>query len=523
MSDTASTASPGTPYPAIAAPQGGIFSISGRHWLILLMVQLANLLFGMTITLANVVLPQIRGALSATQDEISWVITLNLAATAVATPLTHWLASRLGWRTLMFGTVLGFTVSSFLCATSLSLESLILYRVCQGMFGAPIMPLGQAILLATFPRHLQPTALVIWGVGAVFGPVLGPVLGTVMTEWYDWRAAFLMIVPPGGCALICIWFALRGMNQRSSTRLDWTGFLTLSVAMVAAQLVLDRGQRMDWFEAPELVLIATMGLVSLWMFVCHCLTAQNPFLDPKLFLDRNFTIGIVIAFVMGMLSFTSLTLFPSLLHDLRGYPDNVIGYLVAARGLGNWLAFLVIVPFTRVAPRTAIATGLGIQAFSGLWMAQFDINLTFFDIFWTHLLQGFGQSITFTPMTVMAFSTLPKAQATEGSAIFTLMRNFGSSLFISLTVLVLVRSTSVNYARMSEFVNPYNRMLQLPDFPAAWSLDTVAGLTRLSNEIQRQAAMIGYVNAFYLMGFTALVAVPLACLLRRAPRSLESA
>jgi DHA2 family multidrug resistance protein len=495
----------------------GIFSISGRQWLILLMVQLSNLLFGMTITLANVVLPQIRGALSATQDEISWVITLNLVATAVATPMTHWLASRLGWRTLVFGTVLGFVVSTFLCATANSLESLILYRVCQGLFGAPIMPMGQAILLATFPRHLQPTALVIWGIGAVFGPVLGPVIGTVMTEMYDWRAAFLMIVPPGMIALICIWFALSGHNERSRTRLDWTGFLTLSVTLVAAQLILDRGQSMDWFEAPELVFLAVLGAVSFWMFVSHCLTARNPFLNPKLFLDRNFTIGITIAFVMGMLSFTSLTLFPSLLHDLRGYPDNVIGSLVAARGIGNWLAFLVIVPFTRVAPRLAIGTGLGIQAFSALSMAQFDINLTFFDVFWTNLLQGFGQSITFTPMTVMAFSTLPKSQATEGSAIFTLLRNFGSSMFISITVLVLVRSTSVNYARMTEFVNPYNRTLLFSEFPSAWSLDTAIGLTRLSNEVQRQAAMIGYVNAFYLMGFTAAVAVPLAFLLRRAP------
>ena len=508
----------GTPLPAPAPAQGGIFTISGRQWLILLMVQLSNLLFGMTITLANVVLPQIRGALSATQDEISWVITLNLVATAVATPMTHWLSSRLGWRNLMFFTVLGFVVSSFLCATANSLETLILYRVGQGLFGAPIMPMGQAILLASFPRHLQPTALVIWGVGAVFGPVLGPVLGTMMTEIYDWRAAFLMIVPPGVCALTCIWFALAGRNDRARTRLDWTGFLTLSGAVVSLQLILDRGQRMDWFESPTLVVIAVVGAVCLWMFVSHCLTAANPFLNPRLFLDRNFSIGIAIAFVMGMLSFTSLTLFPSLLHDLRGYPDNIIGSLVAARGMGNWLAFLVVVPLTRIAPRATIAAGLAIQAVSALAMARFDINLTFYDIFWTNLLQGFGQSITFTPMTVMAFSTLPPAQATEGSAIFTLLRNFGSSLFISITVLVLVRSTSVNYARMMEFVSPYNRTLLFSNFPEAWSLDTAIGLTRLSNEVQRQAAMIGYINAFTLMGVTAAVAVPLACLMRKVPK-----
>ena len=495
-------------------PQGGIFSCTGRQWLILLMVQLSNLLFGMTITLANVVLPEVRGALSATQDEISWVITLNLVATAVATPLTGWLSSRLGWRTLMFATVTGFTVSSFLCGLANSLESLILFRVMQGICGAPIMPLGQAILLASFPRHLHATALVIWGIGAVFGPVLGPVLGAIATEAYNWRAAFFMIVPPGFAAMTCIWFALSDRTERTRTRFDWIGFLTLSVAILSAQLIMDRGQRWDWFDAREIVLLTVIGLVAFWMFAVHCLTAAHPFLNPKLFLDRNFSIGIMLAFVMGMLSFTTLTLFPSLLHDLRGYPDSVIGSLLAARGLGNWLAFLVIVKFTKMAPRLAIATGLALQAAAGLAMAQFDINLTFFDVFWTNMLQGFGQSIAFTPMTVMAFATLPPHLITEGSAIFTLLRNFGSSLFISLCVLVLLRSTSINYARMTEFVSPYNKALVFPELPAQWSLDTATGLLRISNEIARQAAMIGYINAFYLMAFAALVAVPLSVFMR---------
>ena len=213
------------------------------------MVQLANMLFGMTITLANLVLPQMRGNLSATQEEISWVITLNLVATAVATPMTGWLSSRLGWRNLMFFTVLGFTVTSLLCGFANSLETLILARVAQGAFGAPIMPLGQAILLATFPKHLQPTALVMWGIGAVFGPVLGPILGSIATEAYDWRAAFFMIVPPGICALVCIWFALRDHTARTPVRFDWVGFIALSVAITAAQLILDRGHRLDWFES----------------------------------------------------------------------------------------------------------------------------------------------------------------------------------------------------------------------------------------------------------------------------------
>ena len=495
--------------------QGSLFSISGRQWLILLMVQLSNLLFGMTITLANLVLPQIRGTFSATQDEISWVITLNLVATAVATPMTGWLASRLGWRNLMFFTVLGFTTSSFLCGLANSLETLVLARIAQGLFGAPIMPMGQAILLATFPPHLQPAALMMWGVGAVFGPVLGPILGSLATEAYNWRAAFFMIVPPGICALICIWFALAEHSKRSAVVFDWVGFIALSIAMVSAQLVFDRGQRLDWFDSREIVLCVLVGALAFWVFVSHCLTADQPFLNPRLLLDRNFAVGTLIAFVMGMLSFTSLVLFPTLLHDLRGYPDSIIGTLIAARGLGNWTAFFFIVQLTRAAPRFAIGSGLAIQAAGGFWMAQFDINLTAFDVFWSHFLMGLGQSVAFTPMTMLAFATLPRHQITEGSAVFTMMRNFGSSLFISLAVLVLVRSTTINYARMTEFVTPYRKELALPD---SWSLETATGLLLLSNEIQRQAAMIGYINAFYLMAFTALAALPLACLLRTAAR-----
>src|SRR5438874_4988767 len=227
-----------------------LFSISPRQWLILLTVQLSTLLFGMTITLANVVLPQIRGSLSATQDEISWVITLNLVATAVATPMTGWLASRLGWRNVMFFSVLGFTVSSFLCGIADSLEALVLYRIGQGLFGAPIMPMGQGIVLATFPRHLHTAVMVIWGAGSVMGPVFGPIFGSMMAEAYNWRAAFFMIVPPGLVAMACIWFSLSEYRDRTRAQLDWTGLLALSVDTPSIPLTIHRGQRRDCCASP---------------------------------------------------------------------------------------------------------------------------------------------------------------------------------------------------------------------------------------------------------------------------------
>jgi DHA2 family multidrug resistance protein len=500
---------------AVESSRGGILSLTGQQWLIVFMVQLSNMLFNMTITLANLVLPQMRGTLSATQDEISWVITLNLVATAIATPMTAWLAGRMGWRKMMLVTVGGFTFASLLCGLATSLETLILARVMQGAFGAPIAPLGQAILLATFPRHLQPFALVMWGVGSVFGPVVGPILGAMATDAWNWRAAFFMIVPPGIATLVCIWFALKEHTAAKAMRLDWVGFIALAIALVCAQLVFDRGQRMDWFDSTEIVICTLVGILAFWVFAVHCLTSKEPFLDPRILLDRNFAVGTLIAFVIGMLSFTSLVLFPTLLHDLRGYPEDVISVLIAARGLGNWTAFLFITQLTRFAPRFAIGAGLAIQAAAGFWMSQFDINVTHSAVFWSHYLMGLGNSVAFTPMTVMAFSTLSRDKITEGAAVFTMMRNFGSSLFISLSVLVLIRTSSISYAELSEFVTAYRPIFSDPAFPAIWNPEAADGLMRLSREVQRQANMIGYINAFTMMAAAAAVSIPLAVCLRK--------
>ena len=471
------------------------------------MVQLANMLFGMTITLANLVLPQMRGNLSATQEEISWVITLNLVATAVVTPMTGWLASRLGWRNLMFFTVLGFTATSLLCGMANSLESLILARVAQGAFGAPIMPLGQAILLATFPKHLQPMALVMWGIGAVFGPVAGPILGSIATEAYDWRAAFFMIVPPGICALVCIWFALRDHTARASVKFDWTGFIALSVAMTGAQLILrPRPQVSTGSNSTEMVLFAFVGALALWIFIVHCLTVPEPFLNPRLLLDRNFSIGDAARLCHGDAelrqhravsdAFARPARLPRQCHRLadrrarRRQLDSVPVYRPAHP--------------RRPAVRHRLRHGACRRRRDSGW-PQFEHQ--------PHRQRrvrgptscsGLGQSIAFTPMTVMAFSTLPPRQVTEGSAVFTLMRNFGSSLFISIAVLTVSRSTASNYSRMTEFITPYNKSLSMPGLPPQWSLESPGSLQNLSNEILRQAAMIGYLNAFHLMAFVAL-------------------
>ncbi len=492
----------------------GLASITARQWLILVMVQLTTLLFGMSATLANVVLPQIKGAMSATQDQIAWVVTFNIVATAIATPMVGWLAARFGWRNLMITTMTGFTVFSLLCGLAHDLESLVIYRVGQGLFGAPLMPMGQGILIATFPRPLHALAMMMWGMGAVFGPISGPVLGSIISEAFNWRGAFLMVVPPGIIATVLVWFALAPYTEKREVKFDWIGFVGLSVAIGCAQLIMDRGQRLDWFESTEIIIEALAGAIGLWVFVVHCLTARQPFLDPRLLLDRNFTVGLVLVFVMGMLNYTPMVLFPGLLTDLKGYPESLIGALIAGRGLGNLLSFAIVVQATRWNPRAALALGFTLQAISGWLMAQLDLNMSNGDVFWTNMLQGFGFGLAFTPMSVLAFATLPTARVTEGMSLFHLLRNFGSSLFISASVVLLIRSTAENYANMTEMISPYNKVIGLPGVTGEWSTNSLGGLVAISGEIHRQAAMIGYINAFYMFAMASALAIPLAWLMR---------
>jgi DHA2 family multidrug resistance protein len=489
--------------------------------MILATVQVTTLTFGMTITAANVVLPQLKGALSATPDQIAWVITFNLVATAIVTPMTGWLAGTLGWRRLLLLSLTGFTIFSGLCGFATSLEALVFFRVGQGAFGAPLMPLGQGMILATFPRRLHPMAMMVWGIGGVIGPVMGPIMGGIVAEALDWRWVFFMIVPLGVLCLVVAAVSVGDQQRGTARKFDFTGFIALALAIGATQLVLDRGQRLDWFESPEILLEAFLALAGFYVFLVHTFTGENPFLNPRLFLDRNFTLGCLTAFAMGWLSYTPLVLFPPLLQELRGYPDSIVGFLIAARGFGNWLSFLIVVPFTRRAPRLCLAVGLACQAVAGWQMGQLDINLTSEDVFWTNLLQGFGFGLAYTPLSVLTFSTLAPKLMVEGSSVFNLLRHFGSSVFISISVTVLVQSTAWNYSDMTAWVTPFNELLRFPEISGAWSIDSPSGLAALSGEIQRQAQMIGYINAFQLFALAAAVTVPL-CFLFTNPRNPTS-
>jgi DHA2 family multidrug resistance protein len=290
--------------------------------------------------------------------------------------------------------------------------------------------------------------------------------------------------------------------------------------MGSAQLMLDRGQRLDWFESGEISIEAVLAVTGALVFIAHTAWARVPFLDPRMFRNWNFCVGLLVVFVMGAMSYTLIVLYPPLLQDLRHYPDSMVGYLMSARGLGNFLSFGVVVWFTRFNARLALTTGLVLQVWASWQMTRFNVNMSDFDVYWTNMVQGFGFGLAYTPMTVLAFSTLPEPLVVQGSAVFNLMRNFGSSLFISLSVLVLVRSTAENYAGLTAAVSSVDSALAYSSLAANLAYDKARSLATLSAEMQRQASMGGYLNTFVLFALTAAAALPLAWVFRTPKRKI---
>ncbi len=491
-----------------------------RRYLVLGIVTLATMLFAMTVTISYVVLPQMQGSLSATQDQIAWSVTFNLVATAVATPAAGWLTNRFGRRAVMLWCVTGFSAASLLCGTATTLESLIAYRIIQGLMGAPIVPASQAIILSSFPRRQHGLATAIWGMGVVLGPIIGPTIGGFVAEEYTWRWVFFMTMPVCALSILGVWLFITDRQRNTGMRLDWTGFLALAVAIAAFQLMIDRGEREDWFASVEIIVEASLAAIALYIFVVHSLTASKPFLPPRLLLDRNFAFGLVFAFVFGALAFVPMVLLPTMLQDLRNFPDSVIGIILATRGLGSIVGSVLVVAMSRLDPRIGLAIGFTSQAASGLFMAQFDLNVTIWDTMWTSALQGFGNSFLWVPLTILAFATLQPRQLGEATAVFHLMRNLGSAIFISVCVGVVIHYSGVNYANISENISPFNEAFRYPTVAGSWSIDSLAGLARMRGEVARQASMIGYINAFYLFSAVAISVVPFIVFLKRPPKAV---
>ena len=471
----------------------------------------------LTITVANVSLPQLQGSFAATQDQITWIITSNLLATAVATPLSGWLNGRFGRRRVMLWAATVFTLASAACGMASGLVELVIYRAIQGAAGAPMLPISQAIILQIYPKAEHGRVFVLWSIGVTLGSIIAPILGGYASEEYGWRWVFLMVVPFAAGCVIAIWsFIDEDGNAAASTPFDWSGFAFLAIAVSALQLMLDRGQRLDWFGSTEIILEAGIAAVAFYLFVVHVLTTKRPLLDPRLLLDRNYAVGVLLGFVFGMLYFTTLVLQPTMLQELRGYPDSMIGVLQATRGVGLLAGSLVVLIFLqKLDPRLSILLGFLMQGLAGFAMARFDVNMTTSAVAWTTILQGFGIGLIWSPITVVTFATLAPRHLAEGASVFHLLRNIGSSVHIAISAALVVRTGRASYSEIIETLNPFNERLNYGAIMGGWDASTRDGLIVLSAEVGRQANMIGYINAYYAYAITAILVLPLVFLAKR--------
>jgi DHA2 family multidrug resistance protein len=496
--------------PVTAAP------VVPHRGIITICIMLATLIQSLDSTIANVALPHMQGSLSASQDQITWVLTSYIVAAAITTPVTGWLCDHFGKKNVLLASIIGFTVASALCGVSVSLPMIIAARLLQGVFGASLVPLSQAILLDINPREKQGQAMAIWGMGVMVGPILGPTLGGWLTDSYNWRWVFFINVPIGAIAVFGVFTYIKGEFLRRDTRFDFFGFATLSIAIGALQAMLDRGEQQDWFGSIEIWCETLACVISFMFFMIHTATARGPsFFNRRLLADRNFVTGLVFIFVVGVILFATRALLPPMLQSLMNYPVATAGLVIAPSGIGTMVAMMAVGRLIgRVDLRLLLFGGLVFTAFSLWQMASYTIVLSERNIIWPGVIQGIGLGLVFVPLSTMTFATLTPEMRADGTAIYSLVRNIGSSIGISGVQTILTQHTQIVHSSLVEHITRFNPLLH----PSGQGPSAFA-LAALDQQITAQATMIGYIDDFKFMMWMSIAVVPLLLIIRPPKRA----
>ena len=486
-------------------------------------IMLATVVYTLDSTIAAVALPHMQGAFSATQEQVAWVLTSYIVSSAIMTPMAGYLSDRLGRKNLFLLSVAGFVVTSMACGLAVNLEEMVFFRILQGAFGAPLIPLSQASILDAYTPETYGRGMALFGVGVMLGPIIGPTLGGWLTEFLNWRWVFFINLPLGLLALTGIHLSVVDHPEEDRDRpFDLAGFAFLGIAIGALQLMLDRGNSLSWFQSTEIQIEAGIAALCFYLFVVQILTRDRPFIDPQIFRDRNFTISLVLSFVIGFNLMATMAMLPPFMQSLLGYPVLITGYLLAPRGVGTMISMVLVGRLVgRVDPRFLIVTGLVCQAVSLWQMSQFDHNVTQSMLVYTGMLQGFGIGFMFVPMSSMAFSTLEARFRGDGSGLYSLGRNIGSSVGISILMGALAVHVKENREQLVMHINPFSAPLKTFDPSGMLNPGSGPGLEMLNQLVQREALMMGYLDDFRLMVLITLVAIPLVLTLR--PRKLHPA
>jgi DHA2 family multidrug resistance protein len=492
-----------------------------RRILITVCTMTATVMQPLDTTNAKVALPYIQGSMSASLDQNNRVLTSYIVAAAIMTAPIGWLSDRFGRKKLFAICVGGFTVASLFCALAQNNEQIVLFRLMQGMAGAALVPLSQAVLLDAYSAEERGQAMAIWGVGVMLGPIMGPTLGAWLTDNYSWHWVFLINLPIGVITVLGMLMFMEETQKQEHLRFDWFGFVALAIGIGALQLLLDRGEQVGWFDSREIWIEAIVSATGFYYFFAHSLTTPEPFVRFEMFKDRNFVSGCLFMMVIGVVLFGTMALVTPFMQNLLGYPIQTAGYLLGSRGVGTLITMMVAPRLMQmVQPRYLILCGLLLTGGTLYVMTGFSLDVTQRMIIATSVVQGIGLGLLFVPISTVAFATLPNHLRTGATAITTLTRNIGSSIGISMVIANLTSKTTEMHARLTEQVTPFNNALQMPDVAANLDVHADTGRALLDLIVTQQAAMLAYLNDFKLLMVLTLAVIPLVLIIgtvRRTP------
>jgi len=477
-------------------------------------LMLATVMNSLDTTIANVALPHMQGSVSASPDQITWVLTSYLIATAIMTPLSGWLSVRIGRKLMFLISIAGFTAASMLCGIATSLFEIVAFRLLQGFFGASLIPLAQASVLDLYPPQRVGQVMAMWGAAVILGPIFGPIIGGWLTDNFSWRWVFYINLPIGMLALAGVAFFMSSGGGVKARPFDFFGFGALVVFIGAFQLMVDRGPGLDWFSSGEVWTEAVVALIGLYLFVIQTLTADHPFFHRSLALDSNFVTCTIFGFFIGILLFSTMALLPTMMQQLMGFSALQSGMATMPRGIGSFAAMFVVGRLIgRVDTRLILMTGLTLSAFSLWQMSHFDLSMTATPIIVSGIFQGVGIGLIFVPLSTLAFATLAPSHRPEATGLFTLMRSLGASIGISVMEAMLTMNASVEHAGLAAHIQPGDPVVAAA-LPPMFNLGLASGLEALNGEITRQAAMVAYVDDFRLMMMMTLAVMPLLLFMR---------
>ena len=506
-----------TPGPSPAAVPGL------RRNMVTICAMTATIMQALDTTIANVALPYMQGTLSASQDQINWVLTSYIVAAAIMTAPVGWIANRFGRKRIFIICSGGFTIASVMCGLAQDINQMVLFRLLQGVFGAALVPLSQAVMLDSYTLQERPKAMAIWGMGVMMGPIMGPSLGAWLTETYSWHWVFFVNLPFGIFTVLGLMIFMDETKKDHALRFDWFGFTALAVAIGSLQLALDRGEQLGWLESNEILAEFIVSAAGFYYFFAHSFTTAKPFIQFALFKDKNFVGGCVFMAVMGLVLFSTMALSSPFLQNVIGYPIITAGVLLATRGCGTFVAMMLVGRMMRfVEARNLIITGLSITAFSLYYMTAWTDQTGVNEIVVISVLQGFGFGLVFVPLSTVAFLTLPNHLRTDGTSMLTLMRNVASSVGISIVISQLTEGTRRVYANLSEHVTPFNHAMQMPNVRGMIDMSTDTGRAMADAMVKVQAQIIAFSQDYQLVMLFILASIPLTIIIGSTKAALRA-